>query len=121
MEADQAFEALKKAFTTAPILIHPNFQKSFFLEHDASDFALRAVLSQPSEDGRLHPVAFHSRKSTAAEINYEIHNKELLAIVYSFQEWRYFLERAQHPVTVYTDHKNLEYFMSAKVLNQRQA
>ena len=66
MEADQAFEALKKAFTTAPILIHPDFQKLFFLESDAFDFAPRAVLSQPNEDGRLHPVAFHSRKFIAA-------------------------------------------------------
>ena len=121
LEADHAFEALKKAFTTAPILTHPDFQKPFFLESDASDFALGAVLSQPGEDERLHPVAFHSRKFTAAEINYEIHDKELLAIVDSFQEWRHFLEGAQHPVTVYTDHKNLEYFMSAKVLNRRQA
>jgi hypothetical protein len=120
-EADQAFETLKKAFTTAPILTHPDFQKPFFLETDASDFALGAVLSQPDKDGHLHPVAFHSRKFTATEINYEIHDKELLAIVDSFQEWRHFLEGAQHPVTVHTDHKNLEYFMSAKVLNRRQA
>ena len=86
MEADQAFEALEKAFTTLPILIHPDFQKPFFLECDASDFSLGAVLSQPSEDGCLHPVAFHSRKFTAVEINYEIHDKELLAIIDSFQE-----------------------------------
>jgi hypothetical protein len=118
-EANQTFETLKKAFTMVPILTHPDFQKLFFLETDASDFALGAVLSQPDKDGRLHPVAFHSRKFTAAEINYEIHDKELLAIVHSFQEWRHFLEGAQHSVTVYTDHKNLEYFMSAKVLNQR--
>lgn len=118
-EADQAFETLKKALTMAPILTHPDFQKPFFLETDASDFALGAVLSQPDKDGRLHPVAFHSRKFTAAEINYEIHDKELLAIVDLFQEWRHFLEGAQHPVTVHTDHKNLEYFMSAKVLNRR--
>lgn len=120
-EADQAFQDLKKTFTSAPILIHPDFQKPFFLETDASDFALGAVLSQHGEGGRLHSVAFHSRKFTAPEINYEIHDKELLAIVDSFQEWRHFLEGAQHPVTVYTDHKNLEYFMSARVLNRRQA
>jgi hypothetical protein len=117
-EANQAFETLKKAFTMAPILTHPDFQKPFFLETDASDFALGAVLSQPDKDGRLHLVAFHSQKFTAAKINYEIHNKELLAIVDSFQEWRQFLEGVQHPVTIYTDHKNLEYFMSAKVLNR---
>ena len=69
-----------------PILIHPDFQKPFFLESDASDFALGAVLSQPSEDRRLYHVAFHLRKFTAVEINYEIHDKELLAIVDSFQE-----------------------------------
>ena len=86
-KADQAFEALKKAFTTAQILIHRDFQKPFLLESDASDFALGAVLSQSSEDGRLHPVVFHSRKFTVADINYEIHDKELLAIVDSFQEW----------------------------------
>ena len=60
MEVDQAFEALKKAFTTVPILIYLDFQKPFFLEGDAFDFALGAVLSQPSEDGCLHPVDFHS-------------------------------------------------------------
>jgi hypothetical protein len=120
-EAEQAFQNLKTAFTTAPILVHPNFAKAFYLETDASDFALGAVLSQIGEDGKLHPVAFYSRKFSAAEINYEIHDKELLAIVDSFQEWRHFLEGAAHPVTVYTDHKNLEYFMSARVLNRRQA
>ena len=120
-EAEQAFQALKTAFTTAPILVHPDFAKAFYLETDASDFALGAVLSQIGVDGKLHPVAFYSRKFSAAEINYEIHDKELLAIVDSFQEWRHFLEGAAHPVTVYTDHKNLEYFMTARVLNRRQA
>jgi hypothetical protein len=119
-KVDQAFKTLKKAFTTAPILTHLDFQKPFFLETDAFDFALGVVLSQPNKDGHLHPVMFHSQKFTTAEINYEIHDKELLAIVNSFQEWRHYLEGAQHPITVYTDHKNLEYFMSAKVLNRRQ-
>ena len=118
MEADQAFQDLKKAFTTALILIHSDFQKPFFFKSDASDFVLGVVLSQHSEDECLHPIAFHSRKFTAAEVNYEIHNKELLAIVDSFQEWRHFLERAQHPLTVYTNHKNLENFISTRVLNQ---
>lgn len=121
IQARQAFEELKLAFTTAPILVHPDFTKAFYLETDASDFALGAVLSQMGNDNKLHPVAFYSRKFSAAEINYEIHDKELLAIVDSFQEWRHFLEGATHPVTVYTDHKNLEYFTTARVLNRRQA
>jgi hypothetical protein len=62
---------------------------------------------------KVMPPTLRLEKFTTAEINYEIHDKELLAIVNSFQEWRHFLEGALHPVTVYTDHKNLEYFMSA--------
>ena len=77
------------------------------METDASDFALGAVLSQMGIDDKFHPIAFHSRKFLAAEINYEIHNKKLLAIVDSFQEWCHYLEGASSPITVYTDHKNL--------------
>ena len=120
-QAEKAFEDLKTAFTTAPISVHPNFEKEFYLETDASDFASRAVLSRMGVNGKLHPIAFYSRKFSTAKINYEIHDKELLAIVDSFQEWRHFLEGATHPVTVYTDHKNLQYFMLARVLNRCQA
>ncbi|MCO5566654.1 hypothetical protein L7F22_020332 [Adiantum nelumboides] len=120
-EAAKAFQALKQAFTTAPILIHADPTKPFILETDTSDFALGAILSQVGDDGRVHPVAFHSRKFLAAEINYEIHDKELLAIVDSFETWRHLLEGAPHKITVYTDHKNLEYFMASRVLNRRQA
>jgi hypothetical protein len=95
--------------------------KPFFLESDAFDYVLGAVLSQNGKDRRLHLVAFKLRKFTVVEINYEIHDKELLAIVDSFQEWRHFLEGAVHPITDYTDYKNLKYFMSAQVLNRRQA
>lgn len=116
-----AFEALKAVFTTAPILRHVDPTKPFFLEADASDFALGAVLSQPADDGLLHPVAFHSRKFIASKINYKIHDKELLAIVDAFEEWRHFLEGSPHQVVVYSNHKNLQYFQSACVLNRRQA
>jgi hypothetical protein len=101
------------------ILIHPDFSKPFFLKSDASDYGFKAVLSRKGENKRLHPIAFHLRKFTTVEINYEIHVKELLAIVGSFQERRYFLERTIYPIPIYTNHKNLEYFMSAWVLNRR--
>jgi hypothetical protein len=120
-QAKKAFEALKKAFTSTPILVHANSSKPFFLEADVSDFAFGSVLSQYGEYGRLHPIAYHSRKFSAAEINYEIHDKEFFAIIDAFEEWCHLLERAQHTTTVYTDYKNLEYFMSVQVLNQRQA
>jgi hypothetical protein len=90
------------------------------VETDASDFALGATLSQRGDDQKLHPNAFHARKFSPAEINYEIHDKELLAIVDLFKAWRSYLEGSQHTVQVFTDHKNLEYFMTTKILNRRQ-
>jgi hypothetical protein len=115
-----AFNELKRRFTTTPILRQFDPKKICVVETDASDFALGAVLSQKGDDGRLYLVAFHSTKFTLAEINYEIHNKELLAIVDCFKIWRRYLEGAMHTIQVYSDHQNLEYFTTIKVLNQRQ-
>jgi len=120
-EAEAAFRELKHRFTTAPILAHFDPKKPVIIETDASDFSLGAVLSQRSEEGWLHPVAFHSRKFQPAEINYEIHDKELLAIVDAFKHWRRYCQRATHQVQVFSDHHNLEYFTTTKVLNRRQA
>jgi hypothetical protein len=80
---------------------------------------LGSVLSQYGEDGRLHPIAYRSPKFSTVEINYQIHDKELLAIIDVFLQLRHLLEGSQHTTTVYTDHKNLEYFMSAQVLNKQ--
>jgi hypothetical protein len=80
-KVQKAFQDLKATFTTTPILVHPDFSKLFYM---ASDFALGAVLSQEGDGRRLYPVAFYSKKISAADINYEIHDKELLAIVDSF-------------------------------------
>lgn len=91
------------------------------LATDASDFALSAVLQQPDTNGDLHPVAYFSRKLTPAEINYDIHDKELLAIVAAFREMRAWLLGAAHPISVITDHNNLKYFMFSQVLNRHQA
>jgi hypothetical protein len=81
---------------------------------------LGSVIFQYGKDERLHLIAYRSCKFFAAEINYEIYDKELLAIIDAFEEWYHLLEEAQHTTTVYTDHKNLEYFISIRVLNQRQ-
>jgi len=101
----------------ASILVHFNPAKEVIIETDASDFAIGAILSQRDEEGRLHPVAFHSRKFQPAEINYEIHDKELLEVVNAFKHWRRYCEGATHQVQVYLDHQNLEYFTTTKVLN----
>jgi hypothetical protein len=119
--AQAAFDTLKMAFTFAPILIHPDPAKPFIMETNASDFALGAILSQFGIDGLLHPVAFYSRKLTSAEINYQVYDKELLAIITAFEQWRPYLAGAQHRVQVLTDHKNLLYFTTTRTLNCRQA
>jgi len=120
-EAEAAFQGLKRRFTSAPILAHFDATKPVIIETDASDFAIGAILSQRDAENRLHPVAFHSRKFTPAEINYEIHDKELLAIVDAFKHWRRYCEGAMYQVEVYSDHQNLEFFTTMKVLNRRQA
>lgn len=91
------------------------------MECDASDFVVAGVLSQKDNEGVLHPVAFFSRKMSPAECNYEIYDKELLAIIRCFEEWRPDLEGSELPVQVLTDHKSLEYFMTTKRLTRRQA
>jgi hypothetical protein len=90
------------------------------VETDASDFALGAILSQFGIDGLLHPVTFYSWKLTSAEINYQVYDKELLAIITAFEQWRLYLAGAQHRVQVLTDHKNLLYFTTTRTLNRRQ-
>jgi len=118
----EAFEHLKMAVTTAPTLASSQDSEPFCIEANSSDFASGAVLSQqlPGEE-KWHPVAFYSKSLSPVERNYEIHDKEMLAIIRALEEWRHFLKGARHPVEIWMDHKNLEYFMTAKKLNHRQA
>jgi len=118
----EAFKRLKMVVTTASVLVSPQDSEPFCIKADSSDFASGVVLSQrlPGEE-KWHPVAFYSKSLSLVEQNYEIHDKEMLAIICILEEWRHFLEGARHPVEIWTDHKNLEYFMMAKKLNHRQA
>ena len=109
------------AFIKEPVLVHFDPEKQIVLETDASDRAMGARICQPDEKGRLRTVAFYSKKFQPAELNYEIHDKELFAIVAAMREWRVYLEGSKYPVQVYSDHKNLLYFTTTKVLNRRQA
>ena len=118
--AKSAFQRIKDAFTEADILQHFSPSLPTVIETDASDFAISAVLSQ-YHDKTLKPVAFMSRKMNPAELNYEIHDKELLAIVSAIKIWRHYLEGLDQPFTILTDHAALQYFQSAKVLTRRQA
>ncbi|KAL2093003.1 hypothetical protein ACEWY4_010315 [Coilia grayii] len=119
-EADNAFT--KHRFTSAPILQVPDPELQFVVEVDASDVGAGAVLSQKrQEDNKLHPCAYFSRRLSPAERNYDIGDRELLAIKLALEEWRHWLEGTSVPFIVLTDHKNLEYIRSAKRLNPRQA
>ena len=119
-EAQVAFETLKKKFTTAPVLKHFNPTLELVIETDASDFAISAILSQ-SHSGILHPVAFMSRKMVPAEQNYDVRDKELLALVTSIKIWRHYLEGSEIPFKALTDHESLKYFQSSRTLSRRQA
>lgn len=118
--AKAAFEALKKAFSEAPVLVHFDPDLDSYVETDASDWVVSGILSQ-MHDNVLRPVAFFSMKMGPAEINYPIYDKELLAIIKAFEEWKPELAGTATPVEVFTDHRSLEYFMTTKQLNRRQA
>ena len=120
-DCEAAFQTLKTAITTAPVLRHFDRDREAILETDASDYVTAGVLSQYDDDGNLHPVAFYSKNLAPAECNYEIYDKELLAIIKAFEQWRPDLECTEIPIKVFTDHKSLEYFMTTKKLTRRQA
>ncbi len=121
-EVHKAFDQLKHQFTTAPILHHPDPNSPFVVEVDASNIGIGAILSQRQGDpAKLYPCAYYSRKLTPTERNYDVGDRELLAIKSALEEWRHWLEGARHPFTVFTDHRNLEYLKTARRLNPRQA
>src|SRR3979490_59633 len=120
-DCQKSFDYLKAAFTSAPILAHWEPDLPLIVETDTSDYALAAILSTITSEGKLHPLAFHSRTFTAPELNYDVHDKELLAIFEAFKRWRHYLEGSAKPIDVVTDLKNLEYFSTTKVLTCRQA
>ncbi|MBW0465496.1 hypothetical protein O181_005211 [Austropuccinia psidii MF-1] len=119
-EALNQFQILKEAFTTAPILSHFNPPLPTIVETDASNYALGAVMSQVNDSGK-HPIAFDSRKLLPAELNYDIHDKELLSIVWALKCWRAFLLYLSDSFKVLTDQSSLQYFMSSKFLTCCQA
>lgn len=118
----ESFMRLKSAVASDQVLGQPDQDAAFFLECDASDFALGAVLHQKDPVTQvLRPIGFYSHKFTPAELNYTIYDKELFAVLSSLQNWRHLLIGTDLPVTIYTDHQNLSYFKTRRLLNRRQA
>jgi hypothetical protein len=120
-EQQLAFERMVTAFSTAPALRHYDHEREVIIETDASDYLSAGILSQRDDEGVLHPVAYCSKKNSPAECNYDIYDKEPMAIIKALEEWRPECEGAAYPLQLITDHKNMEYFMTKKLLNRTQA
>jgi RNase H-like domain found in reverse transcriptase/Reverse transcriptase (RNA-dependent DNA polymerase)/Integrase zinc binding domain/Chromo (CHRromatin Organisation MOdifier) domain len=126
---EEAFETLRKAMTDKPVLRQPDFTKPFVLLTDASAYGVGAILSQEggpnnpntNKKPRLHPVAYYSATFTETERNYDIYERELLAIIKAITHWRPYLIWTKEPFTILTDHANLLHWKSPRKLNRRTA
>ena len=130
-EEQDAFDEIRSIMCRAPVLQQPNFQKKFYLQTDASAYSVGAVLSQEGDTTTpslakfkkpvTHPVAFFSATFTPTEWNYDIYERELLAMMKVLTHWRPYLGWTKFPFTIMTDHANLQYWKSPKNLNRRTA
>ena len=115
-----AFNSLKKAFTSTPILTYWISNAQLIIETDALDYVLTTILFIVDEENKVYLVIFHSYTFTVVELNYNTHDKELLAIFEAFKIWWYYLKSLVYPINIVTDYKNLEYFSTTTVLTWRQ-
>jgi reverse transcriptase-like protein/integrase-like protein len=137
-EQMKAFETLKTLMCCKPVLAQPDFSKCFYLQMDASVYGVGAILLQaagpsPSTDNanndlphknskpKLHPIAYYSTTFTPTERNYDIYERELLAIMKSLAHWRHYLGWTKFPFIILTDHANLQYWKAPKNLNRQTA
>ena len=118
---EKTFKKLKEWFIKEPVLVALDIDKKMRMKVDASDYATGGVLSMEYKDSLWRPVAFLSKSLNKTERNYEIHDKEMLAIIRGLEAWRHLLEGVQSKFEIWMDHKNLEYFMKMQKLNRRQA
>jgi hypothetical protein len=125
-----AFLELKSCMCSSLVLTQPDFERRFFLQADASAYGVGAVLSQAGRTSPTlakrakpvtHPIAYYSATFTPTEQNYDIYERELLAIMKSLAHWRPYLGWTKEPFTILTDHANLQYWKSPCNLNRRTA
>ena len=120
-EQQQVFDELKRIFTTRPVLTAPDLNKEFRVKADASNYATGGVLSVKSSNRIQRLVVFISKSLSDIKRNYEIHDKEILAVVKCLEAQKHFLEGITTKFEIWTDHKNLKYFIKVQKLNRRQA
>ena len=115
----QAIKKLIEITLNDPVLYHPDPQKQFILEVDTSTFATGAILYQEHEGTRQRrPVGYHSQTFNPAERNYNIYDREFLAIIQGLENWRHLLVGSPHPVLVLMDHNNLQYWRHPQQINR---
>lgn len=119
LHAEEAFQKLKRIFLTEPALAQFEFEKVTRIETDSSGWCVGGTLLQANSDGLFIPCAFFSKKLLPAECNYEIYDKEMLAIIRCLEEWEPELQGVTD-FEILSDHKNLEYFMTVRKLSERQ-
>ena len=117
----KAFDKLKEIFMTRPVLAAPDLDKEFRVKADTLNYATGGVLLMKYSNELWRPVTFISKSLSDTERNYKIHDKEILAVVRCLEAQRYFLEETTIKFEIWTDHKNLKYFIKAQKLNRRQA
>ena len=116
----EAFESLIYKLTHAPILAHYDRKKAVTIETDASKYITEEIISQIEDDGFLRPIAFRSKSMGKSQCNYDVHDKELLAIILALEEWKRYVKGSRQRAKILTDHKNLVPFMTKKKINERQ-
>jgi hypothetical protein len=99
----------------------PDMTKPFIMETDASKWAVGATLLQKQEDGQIHPCGYLSHALTQTKCNWQIYDRELYAIIYALDEWKYLLLGGEHTLTIHCNHKNLTYYRTPQRLTARQA
>src|SRR6202012_3731638 len=120
-EAGEALEKLITLICEEPVLCQPNMNKPFELEVDASTFTTGAILTQRDEWNKPQAMGYFSKAFSEVERNYDIHDRELLAVLRGLEHWRHLLMGSPHEIMVFTDHKNLEYYCHPQRINRRVA
>ena len=119
-DCEEVFQILKDVFISDKVLLHFDSNKESVVKADFFDHVSVEVLSQYDNNNILRSVTYFSRKHSSQECNYEIYDKELLAIIRCFEEWRSKLEGVVFLIKIISDHRNLKYFMITKQLSRRQ-
>ena len=115
------FNTLKQLFLSKPVLHLPNLSAPFTIATDTSKYVSGAILLQTDSNGKWHLCSYLSQSFSSTEQNYDIYDRELLAVIHALKSWQHYLHGSPFLVQVFTNHKNLTYFRQLQALNCHQA